>query len=129
MNLVSVIMQFLTPSLVGKIASSLGLQQTLVQKATNERLAEWLEENPVEANRMVKKAQAAGTGAPLLTLGATSMTGDWQVNTNTDATTTDEKIAAPAEPNKASPTWAANVSSLVILATGTRYIKTPLTAM
>jgi DNA gyrase subunit B len=33
--------------------------RSFVQKATNERLAEWLEENPVEANRLVKKAQAA----------------------------------------------------------------------
>jgi DNA gyrase subunit B len=30
-----------------------------VQKATNERLAEWLDENPTEANKIVKKAQAA----------------------------------------------------------------------
>lgn len=30
-----------------------------VQKATNERLAEWLEENPTEANKLVKKGLAA----------------------------------------------------------------------
>ncbi|MEZ5250031.1 MAG: hypothetical protein R2713_12710 [Ilumatobacteraceae bacterium] len=33
--------------------------RSFVQKATNERLAEWLEENPTEANKLVKKAQAA----------------------------------------------------------------------
>jgi DNA gyrase subunit B len=33
--------------------------RSFVQKATNEKLAEWLEENPTEANRLVKKAQAA----------------------------------------------------------------------
>jgi DNA gyrase subunit B len=33
--------------------------RSFVQKATNERLAEWLDENPTEANRIVKKAQAA----------------------------------------------------------------------
>lgn len=32
-NLVSLVMQFLTPSIVGKIASSLGVEQTLAQKA------------------------------------------------------------------------------------------------
>jgi DNA gyrase subunit B len=30
--------------------------KTLVQKATNEKLGDWLEENPTEANKMVKKA-------------------------------------------------------------------------
>ena len=30
-----------------------------MQKATNEKLAEWLEENPTEANKIVKKAQSA----------------------------------------------------------------------
>jgi DNA gyrase subunit B len=33
--------------------------RSFVQKATNERLAEWLEENPAEANRIVKKAMSA----------------------------------------------------------------------
>jgi len=33
--------------------------RSFVQKAPNERLAEWLEENPAEANRVVKKALAA----------------------------------------------------------------------
>jgi DNA gyrase subunit B len=33
--------------------------RSFVQKATNERLAEWLDENPTEANKIVKKAQAA----------------------------------------------------------------------
>ncbi len=33
-----------------------------MQKATNERLAEWFEENPTEANKIVKKAIAGGPG-------------------------------------------------------------------
>jgi DNA gyrase subunit B len=33
--------------------------RSFVQKVTNERLAEWLDENPTEANKIVKKAQAA----------------------------------------------------------------------
>ena len=33
--------------------------RSFVQKATNERLAEWLEENPTEANKVVRKALAA----------------------------------------------------------------------
>ena len=33
--------------------------RSFVQKATNERLAEWLEENPTEANKLVKKGLAA----------------------------------------------------------------------
>ena len=33
--------------------------RSFVQKATNERLAEWLEENPTEANKVVKKGIAA----------------------------------------------------------------------
>jgi DNA gyrase subunit B len=33
--------------------------RSFVQKVTNERLAEWLDENPTEANKVVKKAQAA----------------------------------------------------------------------
>ena len=33
--------------------------RSFVQKATNERLAEWLEENPTEANKVVKKGLAA----------------------------------------------------------------------
>ena len=33
--------------------------KTLVQKATNEKLGDWLEEHPTEANKVVKKAIAA----------------------------------------------------------------------
>jgi len=33
--------------------------RSFVQKATNEKLAEWLDENPTEANKIVKKAQSA----------------------------------------------------------------------
>jgi DNA gyrase subunit B len=33
--------------------------RSFVQKVTNERLAEWLDENPTEANKVVRKAQAA----------------------------------------------------------------------
>ncbi len=33
--------------------------KTLVQRATNEKLAEWFEENPTNANRVIKKAQVA----------------------------------------------------------------------
>jgi DNA gyrase subunit B len=49
------------PQFEGQTKAKLGNvpMRSFVQKATNERLAEWLEENPVEANRMVKKAQAA----------------------------------------------------------------------
>jgi DNA gyrase subunit B len=49
------------PQFEGQTKAKLGNVPTrsFVQKATNERMAEWLEENPTEANRMVKKAQAA----------------------------------------------------------------------
>jgi DNA gyrase subunit B len=49
------------PQFEGQTKAKLGNvpMRSFVQKATNERLAEWLEENPVEANRAVKKAQAA----------------------------------------------------------------------
>jgi DNA gyrase subunit B len=49
------------PQFEGQTKAKLGNvpMRSFVQKATNEKLAEWLEENPVEANRLVKKAQAA----------------------------------------------------------------------
>ena len=49
------------PQFEGQTKAKLGNVPTrsFVQKATNERLAEWLEENPVEANRIVKKGLAA----------------------------------------------------------------------
>jgi DNA gyrase subunit B len=49
------------PQFEGQTKAKLGNvpMRSFVQKATNERLAEWLEENPTEANRIVKKAIAA----------------------------------------------------------------------
>ena len=49
------------PQFEGQTKAKLGNvpMRSFVQRATNERLAEWLEENPAEGNRMVKKAQAA----------------------------------------------------------------------
>ena len=49
------------PQFEGQTKAKLGNvpMRSFVQKATNERLAEWLEENPPEANRIVKKAMAA----------------------------------------------------------------------
>ena len=49
------------PQFEGQTKAKLGNvpMRSFVQKATHERLAEWLEENPTEANRVVKKAQAA----------------------------------------------------------------------
>ena len=49
------------PQFEGQTKAKLGNvpMRSFVQKATNERLAEWLEENPAEANRLVKKAQSA----------------------------------------------------------------------
>ncbi len=49
------------PQFEGQTKAKLGNvpMRSFVQKATNERLAEWLEENPTEANKLVKKAQAA----------------------------------------------------------------------
>jgi DNA gyrase subunit B len=49
------------PQFEGQTKAKLGNvpMRSFVQKATNEKLAEWLEENPTEANRVVKKAQAA----------------------------------------------------------------------
>ena len=49
------------PQFEGQTKGKLGntSMKTLVQKATNEKLAEWFEENPTEANRIVKKAQVA----------------------------------------------------------------------
>ena len=49
------------PQFEGQTKSKLGntSMKTLVQKATNEKLAEWLEEHPTEADKVVKKAIAA----------------------------------------------------------------------
>ena len=54
-------MKLRDPQFEGQTKAKLGNvpMRSFVQKATNERLAEWLEENPTEANRVVKKAQAA----------------------------------------------------------------------
>ncbi len=49
------------PQFEGQTKAKLGNvpMRSFVQKATNERMAEWLEENPTEANKLVKKALAA----------------------------------------------------------------------
>ncbi|MGB0115163.1 MAG: ATP-binding protein, partial [Ilumatobacteraceae bacterium] len=49
------------PQFEGQTKAKLGNvpMRSFVQKATNERMAEWLEENPTEANKVVKKALAA----------------------------------------------------------------------
>jgi DNA gyrase subunit B len=49
------------PQFEGQTKAKLGNvpMRSFVQKATNERLAEWLEENPAEASKMFKKGQAA----------------------------------------------------------------------
>jgi DNA gyrase subunit B len=49
------------PQFEGQTKAKLGntSMKTLVQKATNEKLGDWLEENPPEANKVVKKALAA----------------------------------------------------------------------
>ncbi len=49
------------PQFEGQTKAKLGNvpMRSFVQKATNERLAEWLEENPTEANKVVKKALGA----------------------------------------------------------------------
>ncbi|HEY3485232.1 MAG TPA: DNA topoisomerase (ATP-hydrolyzing) subunit B [Ilumatobacteraceae bacterium] len=49
------------PQFEGQTKAKLGNvpMRSFVQKVTNERLAEWLEENPTEANKIVKKGLAA----------------------------------------------------------------------
>ena len=49
------------PQFEGQTKAKLGNvpMRSFVQRVTNERLAEWLEENPAEANKVVKKAQSA----------------------------------------------------------------------
>jgi DNA gyrase subunit B len=49
------------PQFEGQTKAKLGntSMKTLVQKATNEKLGDWLGENPTEANKVVKKAIAA----------------------------------------------------------------------
>ncbi|HKH04533.1 MAG TPA: toprim domain-containing protein, partial [Acidimicrobiales bacterium] len=49
------------PQFEGQTKAKLGntSMKTLVQKATNEKLSDWLEENPTEGNKIVKKAVAA----------------------------------------------------------------------
>jgi DNA gyrase subunit B len=49
------------PQFEGQTKAKLGnvSMRSFVQKATNEKLAEWLDENPTEANKVVKKAQSA----------------------------------------------------------------------
>ena len=48
------------PQFEGQTKAKLGNvpMRSFVQRVTNERLAEWLEENPTEANKVVKKAQS-----------------------------------------------------------------------
>ena len=54
-------MKLRDPQFEGQTKAKLGNvpMRSFVQKVTNERLAEWLEENPTEANKVVKKALAA----------------------------------------------------------------------
>ncbi len=49
------------PQFEGQTKAKLGNvpMRSFVQKATYERLGEWLEENPTEANKVVKKSLAA----------------------------------------------------------------------
>jgi DNA gyrase subunit B len=49
------------PQFEGQTKAKLGNvpMRSFVQKATNEKLVEWLDENPAEANKIVKKAQSA----------------------------------------------------------------------
>jgi DNA gyrase subunit B len=49
------------PQFEGQTKAKLGNvpMRSFVQKATHERLGDWLEENPTEANRVVKKAMSA----------------------------------------------------------------------
>ena len=49
------------PQFEGQTKAKLGNvpMRSFVQKVTNERLAEWLDENPAEANKVIKKGQAA----------------------------------------------------------------------
>jgi DNA gyrase subunit B len=49
------------PQFEGQTKAKLGntSMKTLVQRATNEKLGDWLEENPTESNKIVKKAMAA----------------------------------------------------------------------
>ncbi len=51
------------PQFEGQTKSKLGnvATRSMVQKATNEQLAEWLEEHPNEAKRVVQKATSAAT--------------------------------------------------------------------
>jgi DNA gyrase subunit B len=61
-GLTSIISVRLTePQFEGQTKAKLGntSMKTLVQRATNEKLGDWLEENPTEANKIVKKALAA----------------------------------------------------------------------
>jgi DNA gyrase subunit B len=61
-GLTSIISVRLTePQFEGQTKAKLGntSMKTLVQRATNEKLGDWLEENPTEANKIVKKAMAA----------------------------------------------------------------------
>ncbi len=54
-------MKLRDPQFEGQTKAKLGNvpMRSFVQKVTNEKLAEWLEENPTEANKVVKKALAA----------------------------------------------------------------------
>jgi DNA gyrase subunit B len=49
------------PQFEGQTKAKLGntAMKTLVQRATNEKLGDWLQENPTEANKIVKKAISA----------------------------------------------------------------------
>jgi DNA gyrase subunit B len=53
--------RLIDPQFEGQTKSKLGTtaMKTLVQRATNEKLGDWLEENPTEANKIVRKGIAA----------------------------------------------------------------------
>ena len=58
-------MRLRDPQFEGQTKAKLGNVsiRSLVERATNEKLAEWLEENPREANQIVQKALLAASGA------------------------------------------------------------------
>ncbi len=57
--------KFQDPQFEGQTKAKLGNVsiRSLVQRVTNEKLVEWFEENPTEANRVVKKATGGGAGS------------------------------------------------------------------
>jgi hypothetical protein len=64
-NLVSLIMQFLTPDMIGRIASALGLDRTNTQTAIGAAIPGWLDSAALPRNPAERKNSSTPCGSKL----------------------------------------------------------------